>query len=121
MRPPFTQRPSTTTTQTIQVSSSILGNILRVLIKKSLQVTATAVAGDNEVTGPPFTQHAASSATKCTFEDDIISDSEPGTPSDNDIMVADVPKVATSKDKASHKAPHVTASVSLVRAYNACS
>ena len=61
--------------------------------------------------GPPFTQHTASSATKCPFEGDIVSDSEPDTTSRNDIMVVDIPRLATSENTASYKAACATASV----------
>lgn len=63
--------------------------------------------------GPPFTQCTASLATKHPFEGDIVSDSEPDTTSGNNIMVVDVPKLATSENTASYKAAHATASVGL--------
>lgn len=113
MRAPFTQWPSTTATQNIQVNLLFFSNTLK-LVKNTLQVTATAAESDNKMTRPPFTQCTASSATKCAFEGDIISDSKPGTASEDDLMVVDISKTAASEKKASHKAPHATASVDLV-------
>ena len=82
-------------------------------LKKILQVT-TATESDDEMMGPPFTQCAASSVMKRAFEGDIISDSEPGTASEDDIMVVDFPKAATSENRASYKAPRATSSVGLI-------